>query len=133
MEIEVKRLIALGKLTGNFGFDYTPPENSCLIPLCDIDGDVRVSGEYEIFDDDSVEVELTVSYKLKGQCSYCLNDAEKNVKFTQSVLFVTEADNENYDYDGFEINLKTAVDDAILISQPQILLCKEDCKGIDVT
>lgn len=133
MEIEVKRLIALGKLTGNFGFDYTPPENSCLIPLCDIDGDVRVSGEYEIFDDDSVEVELTVSYKLKGQCSYCLNDAEKNVKFTQSVLFVTEADNENYDYDGFKINLKTAVDDAILISQPQILLCKEDCKGIDVT
>ncbi len=133
MEIEVKRLIALGKLTGNFGFDCTPPESSCLIPLCDIDGDVRVSGEYEIFDDDSVEVELTVSYKLKGQCSYCLNDAEKNVKFTQSVLFVTEADNENYNYDGFKINLKTAVDDAILISQPQILLCKEDCKGIDVT
>lgn len=133
MEIEVKRLIALGKFTGKFCFDYTPPQDCCLIPLCKVEGNVQVSGEYEIFDDDSVEVELTIKYKLVGQCSYCLNDAEKCVAFTQSVLFVPEADNENYDYDGFKINLKTAVDDAILISQPQILLCKEDCKGISVT
>ena len=133
MEIEVKRLIALGKITGKFCFDYAPPQDCCLIPLCKVEGNVCVSGEYEIFDDDSVDVELTIKYKLAGQCSYCLNSAEKDVVFTQNVLFVPEADNENYDYDGYKINLKTAVDDAILISQPQILLCKEDCKGIDVT
>ncbi len=133
MEIEIKKLIALGKYTGNFSFDYTPRQDCCLVPLCKVEGGVKVSGEYEIFDDDAVEVMLTVSYKLKGQCSYCLNDTEKQITFTQAVLFVPEADDENYYYDGLKINLTTAVDDAILISQPQILLCKEDCKGIDVT
>ena len=132
MEIEVKRLIAHGKYEGNFSFDYVPPEDLCLVPLCKI-GEVKVEGEYEIFDDDCVEIKLTVKYLLSGQCSYCLNEAKKDVGYLTEVLFVPEKDDENYYYDGNKINLKTAVDDAILMSQPHILLCKEDCKGIDVT
>lgn len=132
MELEVKRLIAHGKYAGNFSFDYLPPENLCLVPLCKI-GEVKVTGVYEICDDDSVEIKLTVNYFLSGQCSYCLNDAEKEISYTGEVLFVPENDDENYYYDGNKINLKTAVDDAILMSQPHVLLCKEDCKGIDVT
>ena len=132
MELEVNRLIAHGKYAGSFNFDYVPPENLCLVPLCKI-GEVKVEGEYEIFDDDCVEIKLTVKYLLAGQCSYCLSDAKKNVSYLTEVLFVPEKDDENYYYDGNKINLKTAVDDAILMSQPHILLCKEDCKGIDVT
>ena len=132
MELEVKRLIAHGKYAGSFSFDYVPPENLCLVPLCEL-GKVKVEGEYEIFDDDSVEIKLTVKYLLSGQCSYCLNEAKKEVSYLTEVLFVTEKDDENYYYDGNKINLKTAVDDAILMSQPHVLLCKEDCKGIDVT
>lgn len=132
MELEVKRLIAHGEYTGNFSFCYLPSENLCLVPLCKI-GEVKVSGEYEFFDDDSVGIKLTVNYLLSGQCSYCLNDAKKEISYTSEVLFVPENDDENYYYDGNKINLKTAVDDAILMSQPYVLLCKEDCKGIDVT
>ena len=132
MELEVKRLNALGKFTGDFQFDYLPADNLCLVPLSGISGAVKVSGEYEIYEDDSVGVKLTVSYLLSGQCSYCLCEAETPVEFTSEILFVTERDDENYFYDGIRINLKTAVDDAILISQPNVLLCKEDCKGIDV-
>lgn len=133
MEIEVKKLNALGKFTGVFAFDYTPPDDNCVIPLCKVEGDVAVTGEYEIYSDDSVGVKLTVKYKLSGQCSYCLQKAEKIIEFSEEVLFVPEKDDENYYYDGIKINLTTAVNDAILISQPAILLCKEDCKGIDVT
>ncbi len=132
MELEVKRLIAHGKYAGSFSFDYSPPENLCLVPLCKI-GEVKVEGEYEIFDDDCVEIKLTVKYLLVGQCSYCLNEAKKDISYLMEVLFVPEKDEENYYYDGNKINLKTAVDDAILMSQPHVLLCKEDCKGIDVT
>ena len=132
MELEVKRLIAHGKYVGSFSFDYVPPENLCLVPLCKI-GEVKVFGEYEIYDDDSVGIKLTVKYLLAGQCSYCLSDAKKEVSYLTEVLFVPEKDDENYYYDGNKINLKTAVDDAILMSQPHVLLCKEDCKGIDVT
>ncbi len=132
MEIEVKRLLAHGKYAGSFIFDYLPPEDLCLVPLCKL-GEVKVAGEYEIFDDDSVEIKLTLKYLLAGQCSYCLSDAKQEVDFTTEILFVPENDDENYYYDGNKINLKPAVDDAILMSQPHILLCKEDCKGIDVT
>ena len=133
MELEVKKLNALRKYTGDFGFEYSPDVNLCLIPLSRFEGSVKVTGEYEIFEDDSVEIRFTVRYLIKGQCSYCLKDAEQEVSFDSEVLFVTEKDDDNYYYDGNKLNLKTAVDDAILISQPNVLLCNADCNGIEVT
>ena len=132
MKIEVRKLNALKKYTGGFEFEYEPTADACLVPLCKIDGKVSVRGEYEIYEDDSVEVNFKVLYRLVGQCSYCLNEAATTVEKEFSVLFVTEDDNENYSYDGITINLKTAVDDAILFSQPNLVLCREDCTGIDV-
>lgn len=132
MKIEVKKLIALGKYTGSLVYDYSVPEILCVIPLCRIDSVAKVKVDYEIYEDDAVGVTLTVNYRIAGKCSYCLNDAEKQIEFTSDILFVPEKDDENYYYDGVNIDLTTAVDDAILISQPQILLCKEDCTGIDV-
>ena len=61
MEIEVKKLIAAGKYTGNFDFEYTPGKDASIVPLCNVDGLVRVN--------------FTVEYKLSGQCSYCLEPA----------------------------------------------------------
>lgn len=134
MILDIKRFIALGKYVGNFSYEYLPPENLCLVPMCCIDGAVKVEGEYEIFEDDGVAIRLTVSYKISGQCSYCLEKAEKQVTYTTDIEFVIQKDDEDkYYYDGIRLNLKSAVDDAILIGQPHILLCKEDCKGIDVT
>lgn len=132
MKIEVKKLNALKKYTGGFEFDYEPPADICLVPLCKIDGKVGVKGSYEIYGDDSVGVTLTVSYRLSGQCSYCLNPAVKDVERTFEILFVPEDDPDNYSYDGITINLETAVNDSILFSQPKIILCREDCSGIDV-
>lgn len=133
MEIEVRRLNALKKYEGEFEYEYEAPEDCCLVPLCKIEGKVKVVGSFEIYEDDSVGVNLTVNYKIVGQCSYCLSDAQKDVSFTSEILFVTEEDDENYLYDGIKINLKPAVNDAILISQPSVILCKEGCTGIDVT
>ena len=132
MKIEVKKLNALKKYTGVFEYDYQPPEDICLVPLCKLEGSVKVKGSYEIYDDDSVGVNFTVKYGIKGQCSYCLKDAHTEVEEAFDVLFVTEDDPENYLYDGINIDLKTAVDDAILFSQPNVLLCREGCTGIDI-
>ena len=132
MKIEVKKLNALKKYTGGFEFDYEPPQDLCLIPLCKIDGKVSVKGDYEIYEDDSVGVNFKVNYRIVGQCSYCLEKAEKCIEKAFEILFVTEDDQDNYHYDGISIDLKTAVNDAILFSQPNLILCKEDCTGIDV-
>ncbi|MDE6356324.1 MAG: DUF177 domain-containing protein [Clostridia bacterium] len=133
MEIQVKKLNAAGKYSGDFEFEYTPQKDVSVVPMCKIEGAVSVKGSYEIYRDDSVGVNFTVDYRLSGKCSYCLEPAEKQITFVSDVLYVPENDDENYYYDGIKINLTSAVDDAILISQPAILLCKEDCKGIDVT
>ncbi len=130
MEIEVRKLNALKKYTGCFSFEYEPPADMCLVPLCKL-GKVSVSGDYEIYDDDSVGVKLNLVYEISGQCSYCLSEAKSTVSYSTEILYLTEKNGEDYYYDGNKINLKEAVNDAILISQPNILLCKEDCKGID--
>ena len=132
MEINVKKLLASKKYEGSFEYDYEPEADCCLIPLCKIDGAVKVTGSYVLYDDDSVGVTLTLKYTISGQCSYCLENAKKEITYTTEILYLTEEDDDNYLYDGVKINLKSAVDDAILISQPNILLCKEGCKGIDV-
>lgn len=131
MKIEIKKLIALKKYSGEFEFDYTPSKDMCLVPLCEISS-VSVRGSYDVYEDYSVGVKLTVSYRIFGKCSFCLKDASKEVEETYDVTFVPYKDDEDYSYDGTTIDLKTAVDDAILFSQPKIVLCRDDCTGIDV-
>lgn len=124
MRIDVKKQIALNKFKGDFQFDYTPPKDICIIPLCEVNGDVKVCGDFEIYDDDSVGVNLKISYKLSGQCSYCLSAAEKRVEFDYEILYVPDKDDENYMYDGVKIDLTPAVRDAVVVSQPGVLLCR---------
>jgi uncharacterized metal-binding protein YceD (DUF177 family) len=131
MIIEVKKLIAHKQYEGNFAFDYLPPKEKLILPLCEFGGSVKVEGDYVIYEDDSVDVRFTIVYTLKGQCSYCLEHAEKQIEYSTDVLFVRDkSDVDNYYYDGIKIDFTTAVDDALIFSQPDVLLCKEGCQGI---
>ena len=132
MIIDVARQIALKQYSGNFSFEYDCPAELVLLPSAQIDGKVKVEGEFEIYDDDSVGIRLKVSYLLRGECSYCLEPASERVEYQNDILYLTEDDGENYSYNGFKIDLTTAVNDAVLFSQPQILLCRPDCKGIEI-
>lgn len=133
MILEIKKLMARAAYSGEVSFDFEPPQDSILLPLCAIDGAVKVKAEYEIFENDEVEVTLHLAYRLVGQCSYCLAEAGKNIEYSSVVLFVTDRnDYDNYVYDGNRLDLTVAVNDAFLFSQPQVLLCKEGCKGIEI-
>ena len=132
MKLEVRKLNAQRKYTGEFEYEIQPASDMCLIPYCKIEGNVSVKGNYEIYDDDSVGVSFAVKYLLNGQCSYCLKDASCVIEKDFDVLFVPQDDPDNYTYDGNIIDLSTAVNDAILFSQPNVLLCSEGCGGIDV-
>ncbi len=132
MIIDVARQIALKKYSGSFSFEYDCPADLVLLPSARIEGKVAVEGSFEIYDDDSVGVNFKITYTLGGVCSYCLEPAKKQVEYESDVLYLTEDDGENYSYNGFKIDLTTAVNDAVLFSQPQILLCRPDCKGIEI-
>ena len=131
MILEIKKLMAKGEYAGGISFDYQPPQDLNLLLLCRIDGVVKVTGSYEIFDGGEVEITLKLSYKLVGQCSYCLADAEEQIEYsTEPLLFVTDReDRDNYVYDGNRLDLTQAVVDAMLFSQPEVLLCGKCCKG----
>ena len=131
MILEIKKLMAKGAYTGEISFDYQPPQDLNLLPLCRIDGGVKLEGTYEIFDGGEVEVTLKLSYKLLGSCSYCLADAEEQIQYTtEPLLFVTDKnDEDNYVYDGNRLDLSQDVVDAMLFSQPEVLLCGSCCKG----
>ena len=132
MIIDVARQIALKQYRGDFSFEYDCPAELVILPSARIDGKVKVFGEFEIYDDDSVGVSLKLRYTLSGVCSYCLEPAQKQVEYESDILFLPEDDGENYSCNGFKINLTTAVNDAVLFSQPQILLCRPGCKGIEI-
>ena len=133
MIIEIKRLAAKGKYERECSFCFTPSEDKLLVPMCSINGEVGVEGSYEIYEDDSVGVKFMLRYVLKGQCSYCLESAKKAVEYSSEVLFVTDKDDgDNYYYDGVKIDLSSAINDALLFSQPEVLLCKEGCQGIKI-
>ena len=131
MILEIKKLMARAAYKGDFSFSYAPSQDNLLLPLCRFDGEVAVTGSYEIFEDGEVEVALKLAYKLVGQCSYCLADAETEIGYSADVLFVTDSsDSDNYVYDGNRLDLTQAVVDALLFSQPKVLLCDSDCKGV---
>ena len=132
MILEIKKLMSRAEYVGEVAFDYVPDRDGVLVPLAAIDS-VKVVAKYEIFEGEEVEVELHLSYTLKGQCSYCLQGAEERIEYADSVLFVTDVhDGDNYHYDGNTLDLSVAVNDALLFSQPKVLLCKKDCKGIKI-
>ncbi len=126
MIIEVKKQIALRKYVGDFAYECPVPEGKLILPLSEVTGDIKVSGSYEIYEDDSVGVTLTIEYALKGQCSYCLEDACGKVSYSYEALFVTDKkDADNYYYDGTRLNIQPAVEDAFVFSQPKVLLCEK--------
>ena len=126
MIIDVKRLIALKKFVGEFEESYPATADKLILPLASVEGDINVKGEYEIYDDDSVGITLKISYLLKGQCSYCLEEAERNVEYVYDALFVPEKDDaDNYCYNGIRLDTRPAADDAFVFSQPEVLLCKK--------
>ena len=86
---------------------------------------IEVEGEFEIYEDDSVGVNFTLSYSLKGRCSYCLAEALQKVRYSYEALFVPDSDDDdNYRYSGARLDIMPAVEDAFVFSQPNVLLCK---------
>ena len=56
MRIDVRKLNVQKKYSGSMEFDYSPPESLIEIPFVKFAGPAKVSFEYELFEDDSLEI-----------------------------------------------------------------------------
>ena len=130
MIIDIRKLNAQKKYSGSMEFEYSAPETLIEIPFVRFVGPVKVVFEYDLYEDDSFEIRGTVSYRLEGQCSRCLKDAVQDVVGELNAYFEDRKDFEDYGYTNGVIDLRKAVEDAIMASMPFCVSCGEDCEEL---
>ena len=133
MIIDIRKLNAQKKYSGHMEFEYSAPEMLIEIPYVKFAAPVKVSFDYEIFEDDSFEIRGTVMYKLNGQCSRCLKEANAEVEGELDAYFEPRKDYEDYGYMNGVADITKAVEDAIMASMPYTISCGENCEGISYT
>ncbi len=130
MIIDIRKLNAQKKYVGEMEFEYSAPNSLIEIPFVEFSSPILVSFTYELYEDDSLEIRGSVAYTLKGQCSRCLKEATMRVEGEIDAYFEARKDYEDYGYTNGIIDLKKAVDDAVMASMPFLLTCSDVCGEI---
>lgn len=130
MVIDVKKCLKQGKFNGDFAFDFEPDASDVDIPYVVFSTPVRVKGRFHVLEDDSLEVEGEISYTLKGLCSRCLKETEEKVVYAFHEYFTQEENGEDYSCKNGQADLAEVASDAVLLSMPHTLLCKDGCEMI---
>ena len=130
MLIDIRKLNAQKKYSGTMEFEYSAPDTLIEIPFVKFVAPVKISFEYDLYEDDSLEIRGTVAYKLEGQCSRCLKEASCEVEGELDAYFEPRKDYEDYGYTNGVVDLKKAVEDAIMASMPFSISCGDACEEI---
>lgn len=130
MIIDVRKLNAQKKYAGSMEFEYSAPKELIEIPFVSFASSVKVRFDYELYEDDSLDIRGTVCYQLEGQCSRCLKDAKTEMKGELDAYFQPFKNGEDYSYSGGVIDLTQAINEAVMASMPFTLSCGDDCQGI---
>ena len=128
-EIDVRRALALKQYQGSLSFECEADGTLLDIPLVSFSSPVRVELGYEILNEDGkTEVCGSVTFSLKGQCSRCLEEAERPyVGELYAVFEEGVGDGETYGYRNV-IKLDEAVRDAVVFALPSTFLCSDACQ-----
>lgn len=130
MIIDIRKLNAQKKYSGTMEFTYSAPDSLIEIPFVAFSAPVKVAFSYELYEDDSLDIQGTVTYTLEGQCSRCLKETSKRVVGELNAYFQPCKEYEDYGYTNGIVRLEQAVEDAIMASMPFMLSCEEECEGI---
>ena len=130
MVIDIRKLNAQKKYSGEMEFEYSAPESLIEIPFVRFATPVKISFSYELYEDDALEIRGTISYRLEGQCSRCLKETSAEIVGELDALFESRKDYEDYGYSNGVVDLKKSVEDAIMASMPFLLSCSEECEGL---
>ena len=130
MIIDVLKMKQEGNLSGEFNFEYTPSNNLIIsLPDASFSGTVKVNAYIEL-DGKDVYADVRISYSIVGDCSRCLERAECEVTHEYSAKYSLFEEEDCYLYKSGKVDLALSIDEAIIVSQPTVIYCKEDCKGL---
>ena len=116
MIIDIRKLNAQKSYFGEMEFSYNAPESLLNVPLAVFDGPISVKFEYDLYEDNALEIRGKVSYRLKGQCSRCLSDVSVAIEGELNALFEPTKDAEDYSYTGGVVDITQAVEDAVMLT-----------------
>ena len=130
--IDVRKCNAEGKYTGTLDFEFEGDASLIDIPFVSFSTPVRAVLDYEIFEDNSVEVRGELSFTLEGACSRCLKPTKEHVLSEAEALFVPKggkAEEEDYTYRNGIVDLGEFLRDTVLFALPSALFCAEGCSA----
>ena len=130
MIIDIRKLNAKKEYSGDLVFDYEAPESLIDIPFVKFAAPVKVEATYDLLEDDSLELRGKISFVLEGKCSRCLKEAKQAVEGELDAYFEPKKDCEDYSYSNGRIDLREAIEDAIMAAMPYVVLCDDSCEGI---
>lgn len=132
MMIDVRKCNAEGKYTGTLDFEFEGDASLIDIPFVSFSTPVHAVLDYEIFEDNSVEVKGELSFTLEGACSRCLKPTKEHVLTEAEALFVPKggkAEEEDYTYRNGIVDLGEFLRDTVLFALPSALFCAEGCSA----
>lgn len=130
--IDVRKCNAEGKYTGTLDFEFEGDASLIDIPFVSFSTPVHAVLDYEIFEDNSVEVKGELSFALEGACSRCLKPTKEHVLTEAEALFVPKggkAEEEDYTYRNGIVDLGEFLRDTVLFALPSALFCAEGCSA----
>ena len=130
MVIDVRQLNAQKRYTGTLEFSVEGESELIDIPFVEFASPVKIQADYELFQDDALELKGKISFWLKGQCSRCLKDTQTFVEGEIDALFEPFEGGEDYSYQNGKIDLTEAIREAVMASMPKVLSCGDACEGI---
>ena len=130
--IDVRKCNAEGKYTGTLDFEFEGDASLIDIPFVSFSTPVHAVLDYEIFEDNSVEVRGELSFTLEGACSRCLKQTEEHIVSEAEALFVPKGgktEEEDYTYRNGIVDLGEFLRDTVLFALPSALFCAEGCSA----
>ena len=129
MIIDLRTLKRYGQDRKDFFFEYSGENSEIEIPYGQIVYPIKINGSVELTGNHSAYVSGEISVTLKGECTRCLKETQKDFVFDFAEQLEENAE-QGYSVEKDRIDLTKIVLDAIVMELPLNFLCKEDCKGI---
>ncbi len=129
MIIDILKLKQEPGATKHFGFEYAADDSLLGLPSARFCANVSIGCDATAIGRD-LYVDMTIDYAVTAPCSRCLEHAETSVSYFFSTKFTLFPEEDAYLYKSGRADLTPAVEEAILLSQPNVIYCKPDCKGL---
>lgn len=121
--IDVKSSVARKNFTGTLDFSFEAEKDLLDIPYVDFSAPVHVTLTYEIYGEDKVEAHARLTFSLKGLCSRCLAETEREIVSEAEGVFSPVPKDEEYGYQNV-VDLREFLRDSVLFALPPRLLCE---------